>query len=53
MSARLRPGFRYLLIILFAVGVGALLWVMNQNGVDKQLMSLSEIFDVIKGFFGK
>lgn len=53
MSARLRPGVKYFLVILFAVGFGALMYVLNQNGVDKQLMSLSEVFDAVKSMIGK
>ncbi len=53
MSARLRPGVKYFLVILFAVGFGALMYVLNQHGVDKQLMSLSELFDVVKTLIGK
>ena len=29
------------------------MYVLNQNGVDKQLMSLSEIYDAIKSLIGK
>lgn len=53
MSSRLKPGVRYFLVVLFAVGFGALLYVLNQNGVDKQMMSLSEIYDAIKSLIGK
>lgn len=53
MSARLKPGVKYFLVILFAVGFGALMYVLNQNGVDKQLLSLSELFDIIKTLIGK
>ncbi|MEE1062069.1 MAG: hypothetical protein UH071_00235 [Paludibacteraceae bacterium] len=53
MSSRLKPGVRYFLVVLFAVGFGALMYVLNQNGVDKQMMSLSEIYDAIKSMIGK
>lgn len=53
MSSRLKPGVRYFLVVLFAVGFGALMYVLNQNGVDKQMMSLSEIYDAIKSLVGK
>ncbi len=53
MSSRLKPGVRYFLVVLFAVGFGALMYVLNQNGVDKQMMSLSEIYDAIKLLIGK
>ncbi len=52
MSSRLRPGVKYFLVVVFAVGFGALMYVLNQNGVDKQLMSLSELWDVIKTLLG-
>ena len=53
MSSRLKPGVRYFLVILFAIGFGALMYVLNQNGVDKQLMSLSEVLDAVKSLIGK
>ncbi len=53
MSSRLKPGVKYFLVILFAVGFGALMYVLNQNGVDKQLMSWPEIFDAVRSMIGK
>lgn len=53
MSARLKPGVKYILIILFAIGVGALLKCLNASGVNEENMyTIDKAYEDVKELVG-